>query len=141
MKSMNWSLTIGIVAFTCSYLLLGLGAAWVVDASGWSSIWLSYLFGEVVAVGCAVLIGSAIGCVTYRSVAISCFCVQLAALLVSVFLLAAIAYRARQPIHWLHLVQLFVTPGVAANCIVAVISSVLWVFVIRRAAPRLQVRS
>lgn len=134
---MRKSFLIGAIAFTTSYLVLGLVAAWAMDVIGWNNIWLHYLFGDVMAAGFAIPIGLAVGRLTARSVAFCSLGLQLTAFLVSAALLAAIPYRGGYPIHWLGVFRALSTPGAVLSVIMAVASSVVWLLVFRRFTPRL----
>ena len=133
---MRDSFLIGAIAFTFSYLVLGLVAAWVMDVIGWNNIWLHYLFGDVMAAGFAILIGLAVGRLTARSVVFCSLCLQLAVFLTSVALLAAISYRGGYPIHWLGIFRSLSTPGAVLSVVIAVVSSVMWLLVFRRFTPQ-----
>jgi hypothetical protein len=104
-------------------------------------VWTSYVVVDGVVVWFTVLIGALLGRLTYGAVAISSFCVQLAALVASVVLFVAIARRNGWPVHWAHLVRVLGTPAATAYAIVGVVSAVAGLFVIRRVAPKAALRS
>ena len=134
---MRNSFSIGAIAFTLSFLVLGLAAAWALDVIGWDSIWLHYLFGDVMPAGFAILIGLTVGRLTARSVVFCSLGMQLAVFFVSVAILAAIPYRGGYPIHWLGVFGSLGTPVAVLSIVIAVVSSVAWLLVFRRVTPRL----
>lgn len=125
----------GAIAFTISYLALGIAAAWAMDAMGLDSIWLHYLFGVVIAGGAAILIALAIGRLTAKSVVLCSLGLQIGVFLVSVAILAAIPYRAGSPIDWSGIFGTLATQNILLSVIIAVASSFMWLIVFRRIAP------
>lgn len=137
---MRKSLTIGLLAFALSYILLALLAAWWLPDTGWlASDWVSDLVVSALVAACAVACGLAVGRLTLGAMAICSLALQVAVAGTTLGLMVALSSRGTGTIVWPSQLGAVLAPhrvGLAANFVAGVVWPIAWLLVVRRLAPQ-----